>query len=118
MRMKEFKVEPVKDDKKLFDQIEKIKREASEKASNNKHLLGSKNNEQNDNSMEKLVRMIEELVFNDSEKNEQKSLEVKSLKNKFAAIVLDRFFFFISIFYTLVTLIGIVMTLPNFSPNR
>ena len=115
--MKEFKVEPVKDDKKLFDQINKIKREASEKANNNnnKHL---KNNEQNDNAMEKLVRMIEELVLSDSSKNDQKSLEVKSLKNKFAAIVLDRFFFFISIFYTLVTLIGIVMTLPNFyKPN-
>ena len=115
--MKEFKVEPVKDDNKLFDQINKIKREASEKP-NNKHLLESKNNEQNDNAMEKLVRLIEELVLSDSVKNDQKSLEMKSLKNKFAAIVLDRFFFFISIFYTIVTLIGIVMTLPNFyKPN-
>ena len=96
--MKEFKVEHFKDDKKLFDQINKIKREASEKANNNnKHL---KNNEQNDNAMEKLVRMIEELVLSDSSKNDQKSLEVKSLKNKFAAIVLDRFFFFISILFT------------------
>ena len=111
--MKDFKVEPVKENKKLFTEIINLRTEAIEKSA--KKNVSIKNNVLSDNSIEKRIGKIEEFL-NDSEneKSEEKLLEEKHLKNKFAAIVLDRFFFVLSILYTIVTFVGIIMSVSNF----
>jgi len=116
--MKDFKVEPMKENKKLSTEITNLKMETVEKSSK-ENVSIVKINDQDDNSMEKRIRKIEEFL-NDSasEKNEEKCLEDKQLKTKFAAIVLDRFFFVLSIIYTIVTFAGIVMSVSNFYKGK
>ena len=46
--------------------------------------------------------------------NERGELEEQELKFKYAAIVMDRFFFYVSIFYSIVTFIGLILSMPNF----
>ena len=38
----------------------------------------------------------------------------KELRFKFAAIVLDRFFFYLALFYALITFAGLLLSIPNF----
>jgi hypothetical protein len=113
LRMKDFKVEPMKENKKLFTEITNLRMETLEKSS--KKNAPIKNNDLSDNSIEKRIRKLEEFL-NDSanEKSEEKLLEEKQLKSKFAAIVLDRFFLVLSILYTIVTFAGIIMSVSNF----
>jgi hypothetical protein len=111
--MKDFKVKPMKENKKLFTEITNLKMETVEKSV--KKNASIKNNDLSDNSIEKRIGKLEEFL-NDSanEKSEEKLLEEKQLKNKFAAIVLDRLFFVLSILYTIVTFGGIIMSVSNF----
>ena len=48
------------------------------------------------------------------EKFEKEILEEKTLKFKFAAIVMDRFFLCLSFIYAVVTFVGIIMSNSNF----
>ena len=49
-----------------------------------------------------------------AEMNERNKEEEKEIKWKYAAIVFDRLFFYLSLFYTLITFIIFVMTIRNF----
>ena len=48
------------------------------------------------------------------EQNEDRMREEQELKFKFAAIVLDRFFFFVAAIYAIVTFGCLVLLIPNF----
>ena len=48
------------------------------------------------------------------EKLEVKLIEQRELKWKYASIVMDRFFFFISIIYFVVFFIALLFSMPNF----
>jgi hypothetical protein len=61
------------------------------------------------------LESIEELLverFN--EKKEKIKIEETELKFKFAAMVIDRLFFYLAIIYSFVTFISIILTVPNF----
>jgi hypothetical protein len=113
--MKDFKVEPMKENKKVFAEITNIRMETNGVEKSSKNDASIKTNDLSDNSIEKRIGKLEEFL-NDSanEKSEEKLLEEKQLKSKFAALVLDRFFFVLSILYTIVTFIGIIMSVSNF----
>ena len=49
-----------------------------------------------------------------SEQNENKKREEQELKCKFAAIVMDKFFFFVALIYAVITLAGLILTITNF----
>ena len=51
-----------------------------------------------------------EIVFINSQPKEP--VEDQELKCKFAAIVMDRFFFFVSVFYAIITLVSLIMSIP------
>ena len=47
----------------------------------------------------------------DEEQKEEKKLEDQELKFKFAALVLDKLFFFISLIYSILTFIGLILSM-------
>ena len=49
-----------------------------------------------------------------SEQNEDKKREERELKCKFAAIVMDKFFFFVALIYAVITFAGLILTITNF----
>jgi hypothetical protein len=68
-----------------------------------------------DNAMAKHMQTIENILRetqNDKESDDE--LEEKALKFKFAALVLDRFFFCLSGAYFIVAFSALVLSLPNF----
>ena len=74
-----------------------------------------KKSSSNKDSLLAILQNIERiLVKNFGEDDHIRWMEEKELKFKFAAIVLDRFFFYLSILYFIVTFIALVMTIPNF----
>jgi hypothetical protein len=42
------------------------------------------------------------------------NIKRKELRFKFAAIVLDRLFFYLALFYALITFAGLLLSIPNF----
>ncbi len=47
-------------------------------------------------------------------KEENDFLKTRSLKFKYAALILDRFFFWLSVFYFIITFSSLVLSIPNF----
>jgi len=47
------------------------------------------------------------------EQDEDRHREEQELKFQFAAIVLDRFFFYLALIYAIITFAGLVLTIPN-----
>ena len=45
---------------------------------------------------------------------DDKIQEENELKCKFAAIVMDRFFLYLASFYSIITFVSLIMTIPNF----
>ena len=52
-----------------------------------------------------------ECIFSTPQLKEQN--EDQELKCKFAAIVMDRFFFFVALFYAIITFVSLIMSVPN-----
>jgi hypothetical protein len=73
-----------------------------EKKPINNELVGREDNVQKD----------AECIFSTPQLKEQN--EDQELKCKFAAIVMDRFFFFVSLFYAIITFVSLIMSIPNF----
>jgi hypothetical protein len=48
------------------------------------------------------------------EKSDDKKREINELKCKYAAIVMDRFFFYVALFYAIITFVALIMSIPNF----
>jgi hypothetical protein len=46
--------------------------------------------------------------------SEESTHDLKELKWKYAAIVFDRFFLFMSSIYTIITFVALLMSIPNF----
>jgi hypothetical protein len=61
-----------------------------------------------------LVNIESILIETHSEKNEDKKREEQELKCKFAAIVMDKFFFFVALIYAVTTFAGLILTITNF----
>ena len=47
------------------------------------------------------------------EKSDDNKRKMNELKCKFAAIVMDRFFFFVALFYAIITFVALIMSIPN-----
>ena len=63
----------------------------------------------------KAVQSIENLLNDEfGEDDIERMREDKELKFKFAALVVDRFFFWLSVIYFVVTFIALVLSIPNF----
>ena len=48
------------------------------------------------------------------EKSNDKKREINELKCKYAAIVMDRFFFYVALIYAIITFVALIMSIPNF----
>ena len=63
----------------------------------------------------KYLRNIEDILKEAKEENElERDLEEEELKFKFAALVMNRFFFFGAILYFIVAFCSAVLSIPNF----
>ena len=68
-----------------------------------------------DSPLVKAVQSIESLLNDEfGEDDIERMREDKELKFKFAALVMDRFFFWLSIIYFVATFIALVLSIPNF----
>ena len=75
-----------------------------------KYMINAK-----DELLIKHVQHIEAMLAeNQNERHEDKLREEKELKFKLAATVMDRLFFFLAIFYFIVTFSSILLAIPNF----
>ena len=54
------------------------------------------------------------LVESMADKNEDRIRETRELRYQYAAIVIDRFFFFLAIFYFVVVFCSLILSIPNF----
>ena len=63
------------------------------------------------NKLESMDKCLQQLTANTNEIKENEDME---LKWKFAALVMDRFFFYVTFIYFIVTFIALVMSSPNF----
>ena len=63
----------------------------------------------------KAVQNIENILSDEfGEDDIERIREMKELKFKFAALVMDRFFFWLSIIYFIITFSVLVLSIPNF----
>ena len=67
----------------------------------------AKNRDQND-------AKIKETVQETQQQDPGDNIKRKELRFKFAAIVLDRLFFYLALFYALITFAGLLLSIPNF----
>ncbi len=58
----------------------------------------------------RVVRDSNNILINSQLKQPE---EDPKLKCKFAAIVMDRLFFFVSLFYAIITFVSLIMSIPN-----
>ena len=63
------------------------------------------------NKLERMDKCLQQLMGNTNEIKENEDME---LKWKFAALVMDRSFFYATLIYFIVTFIALVMSSPNF----
>jgi len=68
----------------------------------------------NDEMYENFVKIEQLMKTFCHEKLEKNLIEQRELKWKYASIVMDRFFFFISIIYFVVFFIALLFSMPNF----
>ena len=69
------------------------------------------------NECQKVLEVDDEKSSADTEIKEpidEKLQEENELKCKFAAIVMDRFFFYLASFYSIITFVSLIMVVPNF----
>ncbi len=63
------------------------------------------------NRLKNIETMLDKII---NKQNEKRIEDVKSLKWKYAAIVIDRLFFFLSLIYFVLTFLPIILTAKNF----
>jgi hypothetical protein len=70
---------------------------------------------ENDELVVRLLSSIEDLLKETKEKNDQESiLEEEELKYKYAALVMNRFFFIAAFAYFIVAFCSVILSTPNF----
>ena len=103
MRMKRFKIAPAEADS--IPQSPSIV-EFLAKPVRTRHILES------DKRLDNMEALFKRFL---QRENERAYSVEKELKFKYAAIVMDRFFFYLSLLYSVVTFIALVLTMPLFS---
>ena len=101
MRMKRFKIVPEDSNTQKPPVAEFFAKHAPPR-----HVLES------DKRLDKMEALFKRFL---ERENDRASSVEKELKFKYAAIVMDRFFFYLSLLYSVVTFIALVLTMPLFS---
>ncbi len=107
MRMKRFKITPAnfKPESKSFE------KQSTQSDFLPKTLQSNDNLDSSSKRLDNIEAMFKAFL---KRENENGDLEEQELKFKYAAIVMDRFFFYMSIFYSIITFIGLILSVPNF----
>ena len=68
-----------------------------------------------DSKFLKHLKSVEKMLRNDKMRRDDEAIQEKEdIKFKFAALVMDRFFFFVSVLYFIIAFACIIMPVPNF----
>ena len=77
--------------------------------------VNSEGDAHEDSKFLKHLKSVERMLRNDKARRDDEALQEKEdIKFKFAALVMDRFFFFVSVLYFIIAFVCIIMTIPNF----
>jgi hypothetical protein len=99
---------------KKFEQINFVPKKLTPNDKNSLEINEVDISIQKENTSKKHVQNNAKNTLKETQQDHDDNIKHKELRFKFAAIVLDRFFFYLALFYALITFVGLLLSIPNF----